>query len=219
MKIYKYSLIFAAVCASLLFAQCEDADDNDNAIVQETCDDDIQNGEETGVDCGGPDCAPCSQAIDFSGTYVQQDHMGRPAVSALFASFEFKDSLNVTVPSAMEDVFQERFKNNLLLLNPNYTTNILGQDSIALSRMFSRDVLWVVQSGETTYNNGTQILTGRKLTDDAMDFNLLLIYGGPAGTENDNDPIEEPLLISDGVDANDAVFSTSFPYLAAPFVE
>lgn len=24
-----------------------------------TCDDGIQNGEETGVDCGGPDCAPC----------------------------------------------------------------------------------------------------------------------------------------------------------------
>ena len=25
-----------------------------------TCDDNIQNGNETGVDCGGPDCAPCS---------------------------------------------------------------------------------------------------------------------------------------------------------------
>jgi hypothetical protein len=27
-----------------------------------TCDDGIQNGEETGVDCGGPDCAPCAVA-------------------------------------------------------------------------------------------------------------------------------------------------------------
>ena len=25
-----------------------------------TCTDGIQNGNETGVDCGGPDCAPCS---------------------------------------------------------------------------------------------------------------------------------------------------------------
>ena len=25
-----------------------------------TCDDGIQNGQETGVDCGGPDCAPCT---------------------------------------------------------------------------------------------------------------------------------------------------------------
>lgn len=29
---------------------------------QPTCNDGIQNGNETGVDCGGPDCAPCSTA-------------------------------------------------------------------------------------------------------------------------------------------------------------
>ncbi len=219
MKIYRYSLIFVAFCTSLLFIQCEDADDNDNILLQETCDDEIQNGEETGIDCGGPNCVPCSETINFTGTYVQQDQMGRPGVSALFASFDFKDSLNVTVPSAMEDVFQERFKNRLMQLNPGYTTNILGQDSIAISRMFSRDVLWVAQIGETTYNNGTEILTGRRLTDDVIDFNLLLIYGGPTGTENDNDPVEEPLLIRDGVDSNDAVFSPSFPYVVAPFIE
>jgi len=28
-------------------------------VVDPTCDDGIQNGEETGVDCGGPDCRPC----------------------------------------------------------------------------------------------------------------------------------------------------------------
>ena len=28
-------------------------------IVEPTCDDGIQNGDETGVDCGGPDCEPC----------------------------------------------------------------------------------------------------------------------------------------------------------------
>ena len=29
-------------------------------VTPPTCDDGIQNGNETGVDCGGPDCAPCS---------------------------------------------------------------------------------------------------------------------------------------------------------------
>jgi hypothetical protein len=29
-------------------------------VATPTCDDGIQNGDETGVDCGGPDCAPCS---------------------------------------------------------------------------------------------------------------------------------------------------------------
>lgn len=32
-----------------------------------TCDDGIQNGGETGVDCGGPDCAPCEGLIVKSG--------------------------------------------------------------------------------------------------------------------------------------------------------
>ncbi|UCE93700.1 MAG: hypothetical protein JSV73_13030 [Flavobacteriaceae bacterium] len=32
-----------------------------------TCDDGIQNGGETGVDCGGPDCAPCQGLIVKSG--------------------------------------------------------------------------------------------------------------------------------------------------------
>ncbi|RSK41425.1 T9SS type A sorting domain-containing protein [Mangrovimonas spongiae] len=29
-----------------------------------TCDDGVQNGDETGVDCGGPDCAPCPESCD-----------------------------------------------------------------------------------------------------------------------------------------------------------
>ncbi|WP_421946958.1 fibronectin type III domain-containing protein [Phaeodactylibacter xiamenensis] len=29
-----------------------------------TCNDGIQNGAETGIDCGGPDCAPCIQSCD-----------------------------------------------------------------------------------------------------------------------------------------------------------
>lgn len=32
--------------------------------LQPTCDDGIQNGSETGVDCGGPDCAPCTIPCD-----------------------------------------------------------------------------------------------------------------------------------------------------------
>ena len=36
---------------------CEDSSDPTDP----TCEDGIQNGQETGVDCGGPDCEPCDQ--------------------------------------------------------------------------------------------------------------------------------------------------------------
>mgnify|MGYP000294488127 CR=1 FL=1 len=42
--------------AAILFS-CEDADDFNNVIEQVTCTDGIQNGEETGIDCGG-ECGP-----------------------------------------------------------------------------------------------------------------------------------------------------------------
>ena len=38
-----------------------------------TCDDGIQNGEETGVDCGGPDCAPCQGVVIKSGVLASDE--------------------------------------------------------------------------------------------------------------------------------------------------
>ena len=71
------------------------------------------------------------------------------------------------------------------------------------------DVLNVSTTGTTTFFDGTNVLTGRALADDVIDVELLLIFGGPAGTDN-------PGLTSDNVDANDKAFLSSFPYLAAP---
>lgn len=198
---------------SLLFIQCEDADDNDNAIFNPSCSDGIQNGEETGVDCGGLECLPCGETIDFSGTYVQEDQVGRPGINTVFGTSGLKDAFNETVPSEMQAAFQENFQFKLTDstgLNPGYTTNILGMDAEAYTTLLSNDVLWLAQTGITSYYNGTEIMTGRALDDDVMDTRLLFIYGGPDGSEN-------PGLTSDGVPINDAVFSTTFPYLANPF--
>ncbi|HMQ46473.1 MAG TPA: M43 family zinc metalloprotease [Saprospiraceae bacterium] len=59
--------------------RCDASDDTDQVfidditiqgclgdVVDPTCDDGIQNGEETGVDCGGPDCMPCNTACTYS---------------------------------------------------------------------------------------------------------------------------------------------------------
>ncbi|MEO8406524.1 MAG: DUF4331 family protein, partial [Chitinophagaceae bacterium] len=72
------------------------------------------------------------------------------------------------------------------------------------------DVLNVKMSGTTTFFDGTNVLTGRALADDVIDTELLLIFGGGAGTSN-------PGLTKDNVNANDKAFLTTFPYLATPF--
>jgi hypothetical protein len=208
MKTFKYITLFAAIATSLLFVQCKD--DDDNIITNVTCTDGIMNGDETGVDCGGSFCEPCTQNLDFSGTYVQEDQMGRPGINTVFGTTGFKDAFNVTVPSEMQAAFQEKFQNNLLTLNAGYTTNALGLDAETFTTVLSNDALWLAETGITTYFNGTEVLTGRNLTDDVINISLLLIFGGPDGSEN-------PTLTSDGVLANDVAFLNEFPYLASPF--
>ena len=75
MKTYKLNLLLIAIFTSLVFVQCVDDDDNGNILNDATCDDGIQNADETSIDCGGS-CEPCDGALDFSGTYDQQAAWG-----------------------------------------------------------------------------------------------------------------------------------------------
>lgn len=210
MKIQKIYPI-AIMLMSLLFVQC--INDDDNTIYQDRCNDGIQNGDETGVDCGGSECEPCDEEALFAGIYMQKDQMGRPATNILFNKVTLRDSLNVTKPHLMQDIFKDVFEDRIMTLDTTYTTNVLGLDAEQMARIFSEDVLWVAEIGVTSYDNGTEIMTGRALGEDVMDSNLLWIFGGPDGTKNNDDP----LLISDNVDENDADFLSEFPYLAPPF--
>jgi len=143
--------------------------------------------------------------------YQQQDQMGRPAVNTVFnVGNTDKDAFNVTIPTNMTAAFQAKFQARLLALNAGYTTNALGQTPAALTGLLAVDVLGASTTGVTTFFDGTNVLTGRALADDVIDVELLLIFGGSAGTSN-------PQLTKDNVNANDKPFLASFPYLAAPF--
>jgi hypothetical protein len=147
---------------------------------------------------------------DFSGTYVMQDQMARPAINTVFiAAGAPKDAFNMTVPSAMGTAYKSVFKNRLMALNAGYTTNALGQSADDFTGLLATDVLGVKKTGKTTFFDGpANVLTGRALADDVIDVELLLIFGGPTGTSL-------PQLTKDNVGANDKAFTTGFPYLAS----
>lgn len=160
------------------------------------------------VSCDNNEDSPAA-SLNFSGTYVQQDQMARPAINTVFiASGAPKDAFNSAIPSAMGASYQSVFQSRLLALNSGYTTNALGQTAAQLSGLLATDVLGVKKTGTTTFFDGTNVLTGRALADDVIDVELLLIFGGPAGTSN-------PRLTKDNVNANDKAFTTTFPYLAS----
>lgn len=168
----------------------------------------------TAFNCNKDDDAPQGPqgptGPNFTGTYVQQDQMARPAINTVFVSSGSKDAFNVTAPKNQGAMFQAAFQTKLLALNPDYTTNALGFDAAGFTGALATDVLTVSLDGTTTFFDGTNVLTGRALNDDVISTELLLIFGGPDGSE-------KPQLTDDHVDANDKPFLNTFPYLASPF--
>ncbi|MDD7887068.1 DUF4331 family protein [Flavivirga sp. 57AJ16] len=152
--------------------------------------------------------------LDFSGTYSQEDQMGRPAVNTVFVNAASKDMFNVTAPSNQNATYQSMFQTNLEALSPAFANpgdmNALGQTSADFTGLLATDVLNVSLDGTTTFYDGTNVLTGRALADDVITVELLLIFGG-------EDFMENPTLSNDNVDENDKAFLSSFPYLASPW--
>lgn len=202
MNTYKLIIAFITICASLLFVQCSD-DDSIVVIPQE---------------------------IDFSGTFSQEDSMGRPGINTVFSgSGDVKNNFNKSIPTNRAN-FQPIFQATLELYhdvyavslgidpaNLDYETNILGLDAATFTTVLAQfDALQVAPEGETIYFNPTTglALTGRKLTDDVIDVSLTLMFGGTAGNRFDGDN-GTPQLTSDGVGIGDRTFG-SFPYLNTP---
>ncbi len=146
--------------------------------------------------------------FDTSGTFTQNDQMARPAINTVFVDAARKNEFNTTVPSAMNAAFNTQFQS--VLTGFGYTQNALGHDKATFTSILVTDVLNVKMNGTTTFFDGTNVLTGRALADDVIDVELLLIFGGPAGTAN-------PTLTKDNVNTNDKAFLPAFPFLAAPF--
>ena len=140
--------------------------------------------------------------------YQQQDQMGRPAINTVFIGAANKDAFNVTPPSLMPAAFGPEISAKLTAFG--YTSNILGLNNAAFTGVLSTDVLTAATVGTTTFYDGVNVLTGRTLSDDVINVELTLIFGGATGASN-------PGLTNDHVDANDKAFLAVFPYLATPW--
>lgn len=165
--------------------------------------------------------------IDFSGTFAQEDQMGRPGINTVLSPDNTtENAFNVTIPSEQGAAFQPTFLQRAVDLHAafgvEYETNILGLDAPTLTTILASDVLQVAPNNPTSYFDGTNVLTGRTLTDDVIDISLILFFGGENGDrfngqdlDGDGTP-DLPILVTDGVSAAGETPSNEFPYLEAP---
>lgn len=160
MKLYNIKYVFAALCASFLVVGCSNDDDN-MAMKPE----------------------PPMAEVDFSGSFSQVDHMGRPGINTVLSgSADIKNMHNVTIPSMMEATFQENFEAQLEGMHDayaialgftagdvDYQPNILGDilngpeptsennpnpvSATVLTTVLANDVLEVAPNAPTVYFN------------------------------------------------------------------
>ncbi len=168
--------------------------------------------------------------VELTGTYAQEDFMGRPGITTVFGgSATVKNDYNVTAPNpTARATFQPGFQAQLegyhdvygdaLGVALDYEANILGLDAATFTTVLANfDALQVAPEGQTTYFNPTTglALSGRALTDDVIDVSLTLMFGGTSGSRFDGNN-GTPQLTSDGVGLGDRQFMTTFPYLEDP---
>jgi hypothetical protein len=206
MKTYTFRNIFASLLLTVALASC--SNDDENTI--------IGGGDDDGM-----------MALDFSGTYTQEDQMGRPGINTVLSgTTAIKNQFNVTIPSEQGAIFQPLFLDRAVALHAafgtTYETNILGLDAPTLTTILANDVLQVAPDVPTSYFDGTNLLTGRTLNDDVIDISLILIFGGTTGDrfngqDLDGDGIPDlPILVTDGVSDAGETPLANFPYLETP---
>jgi hypothetical protein len=178
--------------------------------------------------CNNDDDEGGLATANFTGTFSQEDQMGRPGINTVFTPTNAdENAFNVTVPQNMISQWQPTFQSrveglyaaysNTAGVTLNYETNILGLDLPTLTTALALDVLQVAPQGPTTYVDpstlsGTSpiVLTGRNLTDDVIDVSLILLFGGNDGMRFPS----MPNLISDNVGPSGST-TASFPYLGS----
>ena len=129
------------------------------------------------------------------------DRMGRPAINTVFNITDGeKDLTNLTNPAddraTMKDTTVAVLNAFAAVVDNAGATEYTPAEINGIANVLLPDTL-TIKLGQ---NAG--FLNGRRLADDVINAEFCLVTNGA--------------VTSDGVDANDVAFSTSFPYLAAP---
>lgn len=135
----------------------------------------------------------CRTLIPDGDGLGQVDRMGRPAINTVFVHTpDRKDLMNSTTPTTDRELFTTDVVDTLLALGNTQ------ERAEALASVLLPDLL----TFDTTQPSA--FLNGRNLDDDVIDAELALIIANPDFPK------------SDGVNANDVPFLTTFPYMAEP---
>ena len=135
------------------------------------------------------------------------ERMGLPAINTVLIPDGSEDAYNETKPEDDVAEWTDEVVASLVFFSGLDGTGYSVAAATAIAGALLPDVLTLDTSSEDGFVPG---LNGRRLDDDVIDFELLVVTGGFP-------PLDVgAVLDSDCVDANDVDFLDDFPYLADP---
>ncbi len=140
-------------------------------------------------------------SIRQNAAWVQVERMGRPAINTVFNNTKAeKEAANRLSPRDDRAFDHDNVIAVLDAIGNVLTANSLSRYTAAEQEAIARVLLPDMLTFKV--GDGAGFLNGRQPANDVIDAELGLLTNGN--------------VTSDGVNANDAAFTTSFPYLAAP---
>ncbi|NJB71133.1 molybdopterin-binding protein [Saonia flava] len=200
-KILKFSMIFVATFA-LVLTSCSSDDDggptcNDQIMngtetgvdcggsctactAEPTCDDQIMNGDETGVDCGGS-CNACVESVDLTGD-ITEDTTLDPAIEyTLSGAASVQSGVTLTIPAGTTitaDAASGDETSTYIVVQKGGMIDIQGTESAPVV---------MTSNNETPGDWGGLVILGDATTTKGTDATAEVgefLYGGANDTDN-----------------------------------
>ncbi|SFR35198.1 hypothetical protein SAMN04490243_0953 [Robiginitalea myxolifaciens] len=184
MKTNILKFAFFATFFALFLASCSNDDDGPDPEPQATCTDGIQNGDETGVDCGGS-CSACVEPenTDLNGSLSEDRTLDPTLTYRLRGTYSIESGATLTIPAG---------------------TTIIADTGT--------DVYFVVQKGGDIAINGTAAapVLMTSASEAPGDWGGLVIAGNATTTEGVDAIAEVGGIIYGGTDDADSSGSISY---------
>jgi hypothetical protein len=178
-KIIKFSIIFSAVCA-LMMASCSgNANDGGDPIPYATCADGKQNGDETGVDCGGTSCNTCPplESTDLNGSLTVDRTLDSSKVYSLTGTFSVEPDAILTIPAGTKIISQSG-TDKYIVVQKGGMIDVQGTTSSPVI---------MTSSNESPGDWGGLVIAGNATTTEGVDATAEvggIKYGGSVDTDN-----------------------------------
>ena len=166
------------ITASLLAVSCSKTDDTPDPEPVATCSDGIQNGDETGIDCGGS-CQACVEPenTNLSGSLTEDRTLDPTKTYALTGTFSVESGATLTIPAGTV-IVSEVGTDNYIVVQKGADIEIQGTASAPVT---------MTSKGETPGDWGGLVIAGTATTTEGIDAIAEvggIVYGGSNDADN-----------------------------------